>query len=103
MDPSRWHHVISTKKINDLKEVLLEKTDLKESELSYFIFSDSIKNNAYSPEKDTINLLYKDGSISDIAQAADQLNINALTEVVKKHFVCYPKQSMVDNLKIDKS
>lgn len=89
----------SKTELNDLKTQLIESTGLSESESDYFIFPGSIKNNAYNPNKDKINLLYKDGSISDIAKAADQLNINALTEEVIKHFVCHPKQSMVNNLK----
>ncbi|MBL4707539.1 MAG: HD domain-containing protein [Flavobacteriales bacterium] len=89
----------SKEEIDRLKKNTLETTDIKEKELKYFIFTDSIKNNAYSPKKDKINLLYKDGSISDIAEAADKLNINALSEEVIKHFVCYPKQIMVNNLK----
>lgn len=66
---------------------------------AYFIFSGSIYNNAYQPHKDKINLLYKNGDLVDIAKAADQLNINALSEEVKKYFLCTPKQSIVNNLK----
>jgi HD superfamily phosphohydrolase len=72
---------------------------LREDELKYFVFKGSITNNAYSPQKDEINLLFKDGSIKDIAIASDQLNIRYLSEEVKKFFLCYPKQSMVNNLK----
>lgn len=89
----------SNEEIDELRRKTLETTCIQEDELKYFIFTDSIKNNAYSPKKDKINLLYKDGSISDIAEAADKLNINALTEEVVKYFVCYPKQVMVNNLK----
>ncbi|MFT6165332.1 MAG: HD superfamily phosphohydrolase [Vicingaceae bacterium] len=85
--------------IGEHLEELATATGIDGKEASYFIFTDSIKNNAYSPKKDKINLLFKDGEIKDIAEAADQLNINALTEEVVKHFICYPKQVMVDNLK----
>ena len=81
-----------------LKE-LAGTAGIRGKEASYFIFTDSIKNNAYNPKKDKINLLFRNGEIKDIAAAADQLNINALTEEVVKHFICYPKQIMVDNLK----
>ena len=89
----------SKAEINEHLEDLATATGINGKEASYFIFTDSIKNNAYSPKKDKINLLFKDGEIKDIAEAADQLNINALTEEVVKHFICYPKQVMVDNLK----
>lgn len=91
----------TTVEIKAHQKDLIEKTAISGKEAGYFIFSESIKNNAYSPKKDKINLLYKDGTLVDIAKAADQLNINALTEEVIKYFICYPKQIMVDNLKKD--
>ncbi len=91
--------VFSKAEINQHLNDLASAAGISGKEASYFIFTDSIKNNAYSPKKDKINLLFKNGEIKDIAEAADQLNINALTEEVVKHFICYPKQIMVDNLK----
>ncbi len=84
--------------IKKLKEKWKKEYNLSDKESSYFVFSDSIKNNAYHPTEDKINLLYKDNSISDVAQAADQLNISALSEEEKKYLLCYHKQSMVNNL-----
>jgi HD superfamily phosphohydrolase len=63
----------------------------------YFAFTGSIANNAYNPKSDKIKLLYKDGSTSDIAKAADQLNISALSIPVEKHYFCFPKQLTVNN------
>lgn len=62
------------------------------SEAPYLIFQERISNNAYNPAKDKIELLYKDGSLVDIAKAADQLNINALATPVTKHFLFAPKE-----------
>lgn len=62
------------------------------SEAPYLIFQECISNNAYNPAKDKIELLYKDGSLVDIAKAADQLNINALATPVTKHFLFAPKE-----------
>jgi HD superfamily phosphohydrolase len=61
-------------------------------EEDYLVFVDSIANHAYDPRKDKISLLYKDGSLRDVAEAADQLNIRALSETVKRYFICYPKE-----------
>jgi hypothetical protein len=88
----------SESEIHKKRTQFAKDTGLSIKETEYFIFSNRIKNNAYNPKKDKINLLYKDGSIKDIAKAADQLNINALTEEVVKNFLCYPKQIIVDNL-----
>jgi len=94
-------NAFTKEEVNAQLQELIDQTCINEEDAKYFIFTDSIKNNAYSPKKDKINLLYKNGDIKDIAKAADQLNINALTEEVVKFFMCYPKQVMVDNLKND--
>ena len=33
----------------------------------------------------------KDGSVCDIAEAADTLNIKALSEPVEKYYLCFPQ------------
>jgi HD superfamily phosphohydrolase len=85
--------------VQKLKDELKSKFNLSAKECDYFVFSGSIANNAYNPQKDKINLLYKDGNIEDIAMAADQLNISVLSESVRKHFLCYPKKGMIEGLK----
>ena len=67
--------------------------NLNGNEASYFVFKGEISNQAYNMEKDTINLLYKDGSIKDVAKASDQLNLKALSKKVVKHYLCYPKSN----------
>lgn len=59
------------------------------SEAEYFIGDETVSTDTYSPEDDTINILYKDGTIKDIADASDMLNISVLTKKVEKHFFCY--------------
>lgn len=68
-----------------------------EKELTHYLsFQDTISNNAYTAHKSNINILYKDGSLKDIADAADQLNISALSNPVKKYFFCYPKECIIN-------
>jgi len=88
-----------TAELRETKLKIKEELLLDNKELDYFVFSESITNNAYSPKKDKINLLFKDGSIKDIAKASDQLNIRYLSEEVKKYFLCSPKKAMLNNLK----
>lgn len=88
---------ISKQRIQQLENSLI-KAGISKKDLHYFVFADSIANNAYQPKKDKINLLYKNGETKDVALAADQLNISALSTSVRKYFLCYPKQPMVNNL-----
>jgi uncharacterized protein len=65
---------------------------ISHDETSYFVISEQVQNNAYSIQHDNINILYKNGSILDIAEASDLLNIQVLSKSVTKYFLCYPKE-----------
>ena len=69
------------------------KFKINPNESQHLVFTDKIDNKAYNPKKDKINLLYKNETIVDIADAADQLNISVLAKTVTKYFLCYPKES----------
>ncbi|MEI6864747.1 HD domain-containing protein [Flavicella sp.] len=77
------------------KKIFEEKRNelnLSNEELEYFVFIDSIQNQAYDSSKSKINIYFKTGEILDITEASDQLNIQALTKPVVKYFICYPKK-----------
>jgi hypothetical protein len=42
-------------------------------------------------EGSSINILLKSGKIIDIAEASDLSNIKAMSKIVKKNYVCWPK------------
>ena len=81
----------SREEISLLKKEVMRKKNLNAEECEYFVIEDKLVNNAYSSRSDKINILYKDGTVKDIAKAADTLNISAMTESVEKYYVCYPK------------
>ena len=74
-----------------IEDKILEKYPVKEEDLSYLIFSGKVKNQAYNTHTEQINILYKNGEIRDIADASDNLSIQALSKTVTKYFICYPK------------
>lgn len=81
------------KKIKAKSDELISRYNISEEEASYFVFSGKMENQAYSMEKDTINLLRKNGKIVDVAKASDQFNIEALSKSVVKYYMCYPKNN----------
>ena len=74
-----------------LKRSVKTKFNLKEEEVDYFCFADHTSNYTYQPGSDRINILFKDGSVKDIAEVSDQLNITVMDKPTTKYFVCYPK------------
>jgi HD superfamily phosphohydrolase len=79
-------------KIDALVEESISSFDIEEDDASYFVFTDTIKNNAYSVGDGNINLLMKDGSTQDITLASDNSNLEALAKTVKKYILCYLKE-----------
>ena len=63
---------------------------LSDEELSYFVFQDSMANNAYDPKKDKINVLFKTDNF-DISEASDNFNIQSLSSQVRKHLCFFQK------------
>lgn len=77
--------------INNLLDKMQKKFKITKLEADYFIFSDKISNNTYNTEKSKINILMKNSDVVEITTASDQFNIDALSQKVKKYFLCYPK------------
>lgn len=57
----------------------------------YFIGEKTVSTDTYNSKDDKINILYKDGTIKDISEASDMLNIQVLTKKVEKYYFCYYK------------
>ncbi len=86
---------ISTEPISEeRKELTLqisEQLNIPLSEARYFISTPSIEKNMYDEADDSIDILYNDGSIKNIAEASDMLNISLLSKKVKKYYLCYQR------------
>ena len=59
------------------------------AEAAWFVSVPRIEKNMYNPADDSIDILYKDGTTKNIAEASDMLNIQLLSKKVKKYYLCY--------------
>lgn len=87
---------ISSEPINEdrKKELTLhisQQLGITLSEANYFVSTPSIEKNMYDPADDSIDIIYKDGTIKNIAEASDMLNISLLSKKVKKYYLCYQR------------
>lgn len=78
--------------VEDLQKKAAKMYGLKKEEIPYYVFTGAVQNKAYSSDNIRINILFKNGSVIDIAEAADLFNISVLAQPVKKYFLCYPKE-----------
>lgn len=82
----------SSEVIDKLKVKAKQYFSIPDEDADYFVFSRSIVNNAYSVHNEQINILFKDGNVTDISKAADQLNISVLSTPVTKNYLCFAKE-----------
>ncbi len=50
-----------------------------------------IGKDMYTPDDDSIGILYKDGSVKDIAEASEILNVQLLSKKIRKYYLCYQR------------
>ncbi len=72
------------------KKEIINKLHIPEKEIKYYFLQGKLINNAYIADHDKINILYPDGTLVDIAEAADTLNIKILSRPVEKYYMCHP-------------
>ncbi|MDA9584524.1 HD domain-containing protein [Flavobacteriaceae bacterium] len=83
---------VSNDHLSNTTSKFLKISKISEEEAKYFVFSGKISNQAYNKDQ-PIKIASKNGTIEDIVNASDQLNLQALSKPVNKYFLCYPKNT----------
>lgn len=81
-DPSR---------VATIRDACAKQLGITQKEAELFVLTGKVVNNAYDPQHEGIKLLFKDGSLKDIAQASDNLGVAAMGGVVEKHYLAFPR------------
>ena len=81
----------TTQERNEIERHVLKSNVIDKDWMRYFVFDGIVSNQAYN-ELAPIKILNNTGETVDIVKASDQLNLQALTKQVDKHYICYPKK-----------
>ena len=57
----------------------------------YMMSLTEIGKDMYNPADDSIGILYKDGTVKDIAEASEILNVQLLSKKIRKYYLCYQR------------
>ena len=82
---------VNKAQIEKIRAKIVKKYGVLRNDASYLFSHGVVSNEAYLPERDTINILTKSGKVLDIAVASDLQSIKALSKIVKKNYLCWPK------------
>ena len=70
-----------------LREEYAERFAISKTEAEYFFVEHISTSNTYSEKGEAIDILYKDGSVRDIAEASEMLNMETLTYKPQKIYL----------------
>ena len=79
-------------RLNTISERIAKQLHISKEDTRYFISTPSIEKNMYNPADDSIDILYNDGSTTNIAEASDMLHLSVLSKKVKKYYICYLRE-----------
>ena len=82
---------ISETRIQELQEMIARKLHIPIGDAHYLMSVNTISKDMYNVEDDSITILYKDGTIRDISEASELLNVQLLSKKIRKYYLCYQR------------
>lgn len=75
--------------IKTLRNNICQQLKIDDADCDYFIFTGEAENTTYNPAEERINILFKNGTVTDISKVDNALIHQALASPVKKYYICY--------------
>ena len=83
---------ISEEEADSIAQHIAKRIDITPEEARRYMMSiTEAQKDMYNPEDDSIGILYKDGTVKDIAEASEMLNVQLLSKKIRKYYLCYQR------------
>ena len=82
---------ITNERIDALQTEIAQKMGIDKQDAHYLMSVNPIQKDMYSIDDDSIDILYKDGTIKDISEASEILNVALLSKKIRKYYLCYQR------------
>ena len=82
---------ITDERIQELHEMIAENLQIPIEDAHYLMSVNTISKDMYNVDDDSITILYKDGTIRDISEASELLNVQLLSKKIRKYYLCYQR------------
>lgn len=77
--------------LDHIRQGLIDNLHVSEDEVEYLMSYNTIAKDMYEADEDRITIVYKDGSMKDIADASDLLNIAIPSKKNRKYYLCHQR------------
>ena len=81
----------SQQRLDELQDQIATSMGIDREDAHYLMSVNTIQKDMYSVDDDSIGILYKDGTIRDIAEASEILNVALLSKKIRKYYLCYQR------------
>ncbi len=79
-------------RIAEIANEIANKMDITPEDARHYMMSlNTIQKDMYNVEDDSITILYKDGTLRDISDASELLNVQLLSKKIRKYYLCYQR------------
>lgn len=75
--------------LRELSSNIVQATGISTSLMRYFLSAETIQKDMYDMNDDHIDILYKDGTVKDISEASELLNVSLLSQKNRKYYLSY--------------
>jgi len=82
---------IQKAEVERVRAALHREWKVARSDAKYLFSYGTVSNEAYLVERNSIQVWMKSGEILDVSQASDLPSIRAMGKIVKKNYLCWPK------------
>jgi hypothetical protein len=86
-----YEEPITQERLEELEHTLMQAHGVGSDEVKFLYNVSTIQKDMYDVNDDHITILYKDGTMKDIAEASEILNVELLSKKVKKYYLCYQR------------
>ncbi len=77
--------------LDEIRHAIASHMGIGLDDTRYMMTLTELGKDMYNPEDDSIGILYKDGTVRDIADASEILNVQLLSKKIRKYYLCYQR------------
>ena len=82
---------VPQERISQLQADIAQRMGIPLEQAHYMMNLSTIQKDMYSVDDDSIDILYKDGTVRRITEASEILNVELLSKKVRKYYLCYQR------------
>ncbi len=83
---------VEESRTSEIADTIARQMDISPEDARRYMMSlNAIQKDMYNVDDDSITILYKDGTLRDISEASELLNVQLLSKKIRKYYLCYQR------------